>query len=312
MAGYRVVLVVNSAGFHRDAGALDTPASMVIIRENIGFDFGAWSYAVNLIGGLERVRSVTFTNDSLLPLFTPALAATRARANEAPEDVLFLTASAQEKPHMQSFFFTLKQPALRANVLSLLAETPIYATKDALIHGEELHLSDRFAAAGHRPGALYPCRAAEASGVNPTIDHWQDLLELGFPFLKVQLFSLGRLAPDAPEVAALLPAALSDALTRHLAGRVESAGPRVCDPNQPRSPLSIFLGASQIMVCSNRGTYPLPPRPRWSYPLRGLCPPPRVKCWRWCTVSTSTLPKPFWPAWPIRRWRQPGRSSSLP
>src|SRR5262245_49240375 len=29
-AGYRVVLVVNSAAFHRDAGALDTPASMVI------------------------------------------------------------------------------------------------------------------------------------------------------------------------------------------------------------------------------------------------------------------------------------------
>src|ERR687892_509193 len=63
-AGYRVALVVNSAAFHRDPGALDTPASMVIIRENIDLGLGAWAYAVNLIGGLERVRSVTFTNDS--------------------------------------------------------------------------------------------------------------------------------------------------------------------------------------------------------------------------------------------------------
>src|SRR5690606_13615430 len=113
-----------------------------------------------------------------------------------------------------------KRPALRADALSLLAETPTYATKRALIRGEELHLSDRFAADGHRPGALYRCRAAEASGVNPTIQHWQDLISQGFPFLKVQLFSIGQLAPDGPEAAALLPADLRDALTRHLAVRV--------------------------------------------------------------------------------------------
>jgi lipopolysaccharide biosynthesis protein len=235
-AGYRVVVIVNSAAFHRDAGALDTPASMVIIRENAGFDFGAWAYAANLIGGLERVRSVTFTNDSLLPVSTGALALTRARAHEAPDEVVFLTANAEVRPHLQGFFFTLKQQALQAGALSLLAEIPTEATKDALIYGEEVHLSDRFAAAGHRPGMLYPCRAAEASGANPTIHHWQDLIELGFPFLKVQLFSIGRLAPDAPEVAALLPAHLRAALARHLAVRVETAGLRSGDPNQPAQP----------------------------------------------------------------------------
>jgi lipopolysaccharide biosynthesis protein len=237
-AGYRVVLVVNSAAFHCDAGALDTPASMVIVRENIGFDFGGWAHAVNLIGGLQRVRSVTFTNDSLLPLSTPALAATRARAHGAPEAVLFMTASTELRPHLQSFFFTLKQPALRADALSLLAETATYANKDALIHGEELHLADRFAAAGHRARALYPCPTAEASGANPTIHHWQELINSGFPFLKVQLFSIGRLAPDTPEMAALLSADLRAALIRHLAVRVERAAPRVCDPNQPARPTS--------------------------------------------------------------------------
>ena len=235
-AGYRVVVIVNSAAFHRDAGALDTPASMVIIRENAGFDFGAWAYAANLIGGLERVRSVTFTNDSLLPVSTGALTLTRARANEAPDEVVFLTANAEVRPHLQGFFFTLKQRALQAGALSLLAEMPTEATKDALIYGEEVHLSDRFAAAGHRPGILYPCRAAEASGANPSIHHWQDLIELGFPFLKIRLFSIGRLAPDAPEVAALLPAHLRAALARHLAVRVETAGPRSGDPNQPAQP----------------------------------------------------------------------------
>jgi hypothetical protein len=105
-AGYRVVLVVNSAAFHRDAGALDSPASLVIIRENIGFDFGAWAYAVNLISGLARVRSVTFTNDSLLPVTSHALAQTRIRTHEAAEDVVFLTANAEVRPHLQGFFFS--------------------------------------------------------------------------------------------------------------------------------------------------------------------------------------------------------------
>jgi lipopolysaccharide biosynthesis protein len=235
-AGYRVVVIVNSAAFPRDAGALDTSASMVIIRENSGFDFGAWAYAVNLIGGLERVRSLTFTNDSLLPVSTRALALMRAQANEAQEDVVFLTANAEVRPHLQGFFFTLKQRALQAGALSLLAEMPTEATKDALIYAEEVHLSQRFAAAGHRPGILFPCRAAEASGANPTIHHWRDLIELGFPFLKVRLFSTGRLAPDAPEVGALLPAHLRTALARHLAVRIETAAPRMGDPNQPARP----------------------------------------------------------------------------
>jgi lipopolysaccharide biosynthesis protein len=272
-AGYRVVLVVNSAAFHHDAGALDTPASMVIVRENLGFDFGAWAYAVNLIGGLERVRSVTFTNDSLLPLSTPALAATRARVSGAPEDVLFLTASTELRPHLQSFFFTLKQPALRANALSLLAETPTDATKDALIHGEELRLSDRFAAAGHRPRALYPCRAAEASGMNPTIHHWQDLIELGFPFLKVQLFSIGLLAPDAPEVAALLSADLRDALIRHLAVRVERGAPRVRDPNQPARPTSNMRGRFTKQGVLQSWNLPDAATPTLLLPFDELTPP---------------------------------------
>jgi lipopolysaccharide biosynthesis protein len=235
-AGYRVALVVNSAAFQRDAGALDTPASLVIIRENVGFDFGAWTYAVNLIGGLELVRSVTFTNDSLLPVSALALARTRLRAHEAPEDIVFLSANAEVKPHLQAFFFTVKQPALQADALSLLAEMPTYGAKDALIRGEEIHLAARFGAAGHCHGTLYPCPAAEASGANPTIHHWQDLLELGFPFLKVQLFSSGRLAPDSPEAASVLPAHLREALARHLAVRVETAAPAAPDPNQPPQP----------------------------------------------------------------------------
>ena len=64
------------------------------------------------------------------------------------------------------------------------------------------------------------------------------MIELGFPFLKVRLFSIGRLPPDAPEVTVTLSADLRDALTRHLAVRVDSAGPRVRDPNQPARPTS--------------------------------------------------------------------------
>jgi lipopolysaccharide biosynthesis protein len=271
-AGYRVVVIVNSAAFHRDAGALDTPASMVIIRENIGFDFGAWAYAVSLIGGLERVRSVTFTNDSVLPVSTDALARTRIRANEAPAHVVFLTANTQVKPHLQSFFFTVKQRALQTDALSVLADTPMYATKEALIHGEEVHLADRFAAAGHPPGVLYPCHAAKASRVNPTINHWQDLIDLGFPFLKVQLFGIGRLAVEAPEVAALLPADLRGALNRHLAVRIGSTAPRICDPNQPARPALKVRGRFSDRGVLQSWNLPDAAAPTLILPFEGLVP----------------------------------------
>jgi lipopolysaccharide biosynthesis protein len=271
-AGYRVVLVVNSAAFHRDAGALDSPASLVIIRENIGFDFGAWAYAVNLIGGLARVRSVTFTNDSLLPVTSHALAQTRLRNHEAAEDVVFLTANAEVRPHLQGFFCTMKRRALQADVLSLLAEMPTYAAKDALIHGEEVHLSAHFAAAGHRPGVLYPCRAAEVSGATPTIHHWQDLLHSGFPFLKVQLFSSGRLAPDSSEAAALLPSELRDALIRHLAVRVETAAPRAADPNQPPRPAFNVCGRFTERGVLQSWNLPDAATPTLVLPFEGVVP----------------------------------------
>ncbi|HET9664243.1 MAG TPA: rhamnan synthesis F family protein, partial [Burkholderiales bacterium] len=271
-AGYRVAVVVNSAAFHSDAGALDTPASLVLSRENIGFDFGAWTYAVNLIGGLERVRSVTFTNDSLLPVSTCALARTRIRANEAPEDVVFLTANAEVKPHLQSFFFTIKQRALQAGALSLIAEIPTYATKGALIHGEEVHLSDRFAAAGHRPGALYPCRAAEASKANPTIHHWRELIDLGFPFLKVQLFRIGLLAADSPEAAAVLTPSLRGALKRHLVARVESAATPVSDPNQPPRPTFNISGRFTERGVLQSWNLPDAAAPTLIVPFEGVVP----------------------------------------
>ncbi|MBE9188773.1 hypothetical protein IQ270_30160 [Microcoleus sp. LEGE 07076] len=60
-AGYAVALVVNTDSFF-DYVKPDCPsARIVIVRENVGFDFGAWKLAVEVLGGLSQVRSVSAT-----------------------------------------------------------------------------------------------------------------------------------------------------------------------------------------------------------------------------------------------------------
>ncbi len=234
-AGYQVVLMVNTNTLYGCVIGDVTGAEIIIIRENLGYDFGAWRDALALIGGLDRARSLSFTNDSVLPLSVEALRATREKCLLDPGDVIFLTRNDERRPHGQSYFMMLKRSALDRDAQALLAQVPNFADKFDLIRGQEIHLSDRFAALGLRVGVLYHSDAAEAQVVNPTIHHWEELVANGFPYLKVQIFAQGFLTLDDPRVTGHLSASTSAMLKDHLAKRTEG----VCQVEPDRNQMSV-------------------------------------------------------------------------
>lgn len=236
-AGYAIVLVINTDSLDDLVDPACNVARIVIVRENLGYDFGAWKHAVEVLGGLIQARSVSFTNDSILsgPDGVAAMTRVRERIAATPADVCFLTHNRELRQHCQSFFFTLRQPALVRQGLALIAATPLYRDKDSLIHQVEVHLSDRLRDAGMTVDTLFPLDVEE----NPTIHHWETLLDCGFPFIKVQLVTAGVVDIDDARLQHRLGPAIHALLKAHVAIRGNVRTPVHRSPAGPRQAIAI-------------------------------------------------------------------------
>jgi hypothetical protein len=108
--------------FVTNAGKLTEPAMQglreicagIIIRRNIGYDFGAWRDAI-LHLGLPRAETheVILANDSVFGPLTPMGDVLR-RLNYSKADIWGLTESWQVRYHLQSFFIAFGPAALHA------------------------------------------------------------------------------------------------------------------------------------------------------------------------------------------------------
>ena len=197
--GYRVILVLNSGVYSRAVNPGYTHAHVQIVRQNYGFDFGAWKHALNIVGGLTRVKSLTFTNDSLFPVGgEDSLRKQRESINKMGSSVVFLTRNYEIKTHLQSYFFCLKRDALERGALKVILDVPYYENKENLINEVEINISDRFAKCVGSSNVLYFLDSAEKSKKNPTIHHWEELLDDGFPYIKIQLITAKIIDMDDP------------------------------------------------------------------------------------------------------------------
>lgn len=212
-AGYAIVLVINTDRLS-DVVLNDCDSARVVVaRQNVGYDFGAWKQAVEIIGGLTKARSVSFTNDSILPVQNGnALIRTmRNKIEKTNADVIFLTANLEVRPHCQSYFFTLKKQALLGHGLDVIRSKPLYKNKDLLILNEEINLSDQFLSSQLKVHTLFDIGVKE----NPTIHYWRDLLDLGFPFIKIQLLTAGILSIEDDHLRSRLGSAVHNDLLDH-------------------------------------------------------------------------------------------------
>ena len=209
--GYEIIFVCNSPSLaDAEIAKLRTFCREIVLRDNRGYDFGAWKAGISRLDDLAHLDHLIIANDSvygpLRPL-GPMIAAMRSRGY----DFWGITESIEVRPHLQSYFICFEASVLRSSVFRRFWDNfPLYSEKFRVIFAGEIGLSTRLRRAGFRMGALCPYAAIRdhdpvahdamcsfhPMGIsNPTRYFWDVLVrDLGSPFLKVDLVR-DRLVP---------------------------------------------------------------------------------------------------------------------
>jgi hypothetical protein len=227
-SGFDVVLVSN-------AGRLALPdmewarnhVARILIRQNVGYDFGAWRDA------LARTRvpnpdieCLVLANDSLYGPFQ-RLSDTLSALDFNDVDVWGLTDSWQHRYHLQSYFLAFGRSALESLCFRRFWQgVQDVRSKWWVIRAYEVGLTQALLAGGLRCRAAWPYEqiiealherfnegeaaseqearnpflerrlanderaldlASRRVAMNPTSDLWSSLVEKGFPFIKREL-----------------------------------------------------------------------------------------------------------------------------
>ena len=190
--GFRAVLVIacDDIADNDETRYGQTAADVVVLRDNKGFDFGSWSHAFRLFPDFFNVKSCLLTNDSLFgPFKSFGNIISKTLSVEDKVDLFGLTQSNEVMPHIQSYFLHLSARLLRSESLKYFMHSiQPFENKHQVISLYELPFSFFVQASGFKVGALFATSDLGLSQyANPTYDAWKKLIELGFPFLKIQL-----------------------------------------------------------------------------------------------------------------------------
>jgi lipopolysaccharide biosynthesis protein len=219
-----------------DRVALRQVAALVVERQNVGRDFGAWRDMMDKVA--ERwphLEELMLVNDSILgPICSPQ--AMFAALRSGGPGLFGLTESLQGGPHMQSYLLLARGAAAVTDIAEFLAGFRPSHSKWLVVRRGELRLARWMERRGHAVAALFgyrrlieaaladPAEVArlaashpllgglaalprearlallEARPLNPTQHLWTTLVRrLGFPFLKTEL--VRRNPGSLPDVA---------------------------------------------------------------------------------------------------------------
>lgn len=199
-AGFDVLLVLNTPhaarDFTLDSGLTDLCRG-VFVRENKGFDFGAWAHLAQTIHLGDAVERIVLVNDSILgPLDTAAFDRMIDTIRHSPADVLGLTRSLAVRPHLQSFFLVFQHAALSRGLFgNVMQSVRNFQTKEAVIDIYETHLTRHLESKGLRCESVFPLLSEDIHSSNDTYFRWDELIRHGFPYVKVSLLTEKRTHP---------------------------------------------------------------------------------------------------------------------
>lgn len=168
----------------------------IVRRANKGYDFGSWAVGLELYPAARKADYTILTNDSMAGPFAPI------------DDIVFdfevegadlwgVTFSNQIAPHVQSYFLGFSG--------GTLAKRPWRPFFRGVRHYEEkmeyvlryelatLRLANEYGLSWnvrHRPEEL------GVGETNPTLFGWQELLDLGVPFVKRTILKEPGVAPE--------------------------------------------------------------------------------------------------------------------
>lgn len=202
-----VVLIINTD--HQAAEFMLPPdfssrLSGLLVRQNVGFDFGAWAHAFCLLPRGMTKRRLYFVNDSIVgPLDIAAYRTILERVRRSGADMIGLTQNTKPRPHLQSFYLAFNErlfaSPLFTNVMANLLNLP---SKNAVIDAYEVHLTTYLQEHGFQCEALFPNMAQDDSLTDDTTFRWARLIEIGFPFVKGHVL---RNNTDPADIMRLVP-----------------------------------------------------------------------------------------------------------
>jgi lipopolysaccharide biosynthesis protein len=180
-AGFRVFMLIISDGVAEEV-ATDTLsfAEGLFIRENRGYDFGAWASAIEQVPGIRKASLLALVNDSLfgpLDTFRSMLEGVRT----ADADVLGATESVQVVRHFQSFLLFFKQRALKSGAFWHFWRSVRAGGRLVAIYRYEMGLLQIMERAGLKCAPLFGAGSVR----NSTLLRWRELIDEGFPYVKV-------------------------------------------------------------------------------------------------------------------------------
>jgi hypothetical protein len=181
------IVLISAANLRPEAFAAAQPLTVAAIaRQNKGLDFSGWALALELFPSLLQSQSLLIANDSV---YGPVgdLKAFLERVAAQPLDICGALESHDIERHFQSWFVRFDQRAVRSDTFAAFWSGVLpLDDKRAVIHQYEVPIWRVFEAAGFRVGAAVTWNT-RGSHDNPAMDGWRALLNLGLPFVKVQL-----------------------------------------------------------------------------------------------------------------------------
>jgi len=186
--GFPVVVVSTAKLSQKWIELLSRDCVEVIVRDNIGYDFGSWStglarYKNNFCGNL------LLANDSVygpIGSLYNALATLTSRT----ADFYGMVESREHQLHLQSWFLLFRPHVWKHEAfISLFSQPPSQFSKQEIILKYEIAATQRLRQAGFRADSLYSAEFRKIAA-NPTHFFWRKLIEKqGIPFIKVELLA---------------------------------------------------------------------------------------------------------------------------
>ncbi len=200
--GGRIELVSNSPVPPAEAERLGPRVDRLLLRENVGYDFGMWRDAIGS-RDLADLDELVLVNGSVVGPLRPLAPIFRRMEGW---DFWGMTESWQHAHHLQSWFLVLRRPVLASAAFRRFFESVLdFRAKDPVIYSYEVGLSTWLWENGFKGGAAFPPSALPRAWLadllvrrtrpwvyrtrkNPTIYYADRLLAAGMPYLKVELF----------------------------------------------------------------------------------------------------------------------------
>ena len=179
----------------------------ILIRKNIGYDFGCWSHVIrDNYSDLCEYQGVLLCNDSNWgPMNDFSDTFEKIKMHSSDADFFGLTSSITPSWHLQSFFILYSQRVFCSSYFKQhWFNIGVMRSKYEIVVNYEVNWSGRLKRLGFKGMSLYGDNSSLAE--NRTHMHWDILLKSNYPYLKKELLRDNPLMVNLKELPDIISA----------------------------------------------------------------------------------------------------------